>query len=406
MFYLRLFLTSMRSLDANFLRSLLATLGVLIGVSSVVLCMSILEGFSNDVTRKFKRMGSNILTIVPEVAMVEGRPAGIAQTLDMNDLRRIERDLEDTVESLSPQSVGNADVKRFQKSGNYSVIATNEVFFKMQDYNAETGRIFSRDEAREEAATVACIGATVAEDLFGGMDPLGQSLKVGTVPFRIIGVMEKKGNLGMLDADNAIFLPVRAGMRRFFNRDYYNRIMVAVRDPKQLTKTQKSLEALLRETHKIRPGEERDFRVQNQEQFLDNFKQIMFYFKIVFYTIAGISLVVGGIGIMNIMLVSVTERTREIGVRMAVGARRTDILLQFLAEGLIISLLGGAFGLMLGGMFAHGLHKIFEDLFKTEINTKVIITAVATSTFVGVLSGLYPAYKASRLDPVEALRYE
>ncbi|MGE3181960.1 MAG: ABC transporter permease, partial [Phycisphaerae bacterium] len=177
-------------------------------------------------------------------------------------------------------------------------------------------------------------------------------------------------------------------------------------DSKEMTSVQKSIEALLRDALKIRPGQERDFRVQNQEQSLDTFKQIMFYFKIVFYTIAGISLVVGGIGIMNIMLVSVTERTREIGVRMAVGARRSDILLQFLAEGLIISLLGGAFGLMLGGMFAHGLHKIFEDLFKTEINAKVVITAVATSTFVGVISGLYPAYKASRLDPVEALRYE
>jgi putative ABC transport system permease protein len=238
------------------------------------------------------------------------------------------------------------------------------------------------------------------------MDPVGQTVKVGEKAYRVLGVMEKKGSLGFLDADEAVYLPIEAGLKRFFNRKWLLRITVGIKDATRLEEVQKQVQRVLRASHHIRAGEDDDFRVFNQEESLQSFNQIMLIWKIVFYNIAGISLLVGGIGIMNIMLVSVTERTREIGVRMAVGARRGDILLQFLLEALIISFLGGAFGLLLGAMFADLLNKVVVQFFRTQITPMVMITAVATSTVVGVLSGIYPALKASRLNPVDALRYE
>jgi len=407
MFYLRLAWTALRSLDAHFLRSLLATLGVLIGVASVVACMSILEGFSDDIARRFRSLGSNLLYIQPEAAFVEGRPVGVAQTLTMEDVRALRRELGTELDTIAPECVGGTSVKYLQNSFPMAtVIATSEEYFTMHAFEAQHGQVFTRLQAEDEGAAVVCLGAKIADKLFGGMDPVGQTVKVGDKAYRVVGVMEKKGSLGFLDADETVYMPIEAGLKRYFNRKWLNRITVGVADPTHIDETQARIKRLLRGTHRIRPGEPDDFRVYNQEESLQNFNQLMLIYKIVFYSIAGISLVVGGIGIMNIMLVSVTERTREIGVRMAVGARRGDILLQFLVEALIISLLGGGFGLLLGGMFADLLNKIVVGFFRTQITTVVMATAVATATAVGVLSGLYPAVKASRLDPVEALRYE
>jgi putative ABC transport system permease protein len=203
-----------------------------------------------------------------------------------------------------------------------------------------------------------------------------------------------------------VFIPIKSGLKRFFNQRHLNWLTIQVADQKDTEEVQKKVEAALRRAHRIRVGQSDDFEIFTQEEVMRQFNDVTVIFKIVFYSIAGISLVVGGIGIMNIMLVSVTERTREIGVRMAVGARRGDILLQFLVEAVIISLVGGAFGLLLGVMFADLLDKILQGMFKTEITINVVITALATITVVGIVSGLYPAFKASRLDPVEALRYE
>ncbi len=407
MFPFRLALTALRSLDSHFLRSLLATLGVLIGVASVVACMSILEGFSQDIAKRFKSLGSNLLYVQPNAAFIQGRPVGVEQTLTMDDVRLLRRELDEYIDTIAPESVGLSIIKYFQNSfPDAAVIATSDEYFVMHSFDAAFGQALTRAQSEDEGATVACIGAKIAEELFGGMDPVGQTIKIGEKAFRVVGVMEKKGSLGFLDADEAVYLPIEAGLKRFFNRKWLNRITISVKDPKRLEQTQKEVERVLRAEHHIRPGEDDDFSVHNQEESLQNINQFMLIYKVVFYAIAGISLVVGGIGIMNIMLVSVTERTREIGVRMAVGARRGDIMLQFLIEALIISLLGGGFGLLLGGMFADLLNKVVVGFFRTQITPLVMITAVATATVVGVLSGLYPALKASRLDPVDALRYE
>jgi putative ABC transport system permease protein len=407
MFYFRLLATAVRSLDSHFLRSLLATLGVLIGVASVVACMSILEGFSNDIAERFRSLGSNLLYITPTAAFVEGRPVGLAQTLTLEDVRLLQREVGEEIDYVAPECTGTALIKYFQNSfPTATVIATSDDYFAMHAFDAEIGGPLNKAQANDEGAAVVCLGNKVAEELFGGMAPIGQTVKVGEKAFRVVGVMEEKGSLGFLDADEAVYIPIKSGLKRFFNRDWLNRITVSVKDSTKVDEVEKQIARVLRQSHRIRPGEQEDFRVFNQEDSLQNFNQLMLIYKVVFYSIAGISLLVGGIGIMNIMLVSVTERTREIGVRMAVGARRLDILLQFLVEALIISLLGGGFGLLLGSMFADLLNNLIVGFFRTQITTTVMITAVATASLVGVLSGLYPALKASRLDPVDALRYE
>jgi len=406
-FYLRLAWTALRSLDAHFLRSLLATLGVLIGVASVVACMSILEGFSNDIAKRFKSLGSNLLYVTPEMAFVEGRPVGVAQSLTLEAAAKLKQELPTQIDAVAPECVGSAMVKYLQNSEpNASVIATSEEYFVIHAFQSQAGRVFSKAQADDESAAVVCLGAKIADQLFGGMEPVGQTVKVSDKAYRVVAVMEKKGSLGFLDADETVYLPIQAALKRFFNRKWLNRITLSVTDPGRIDETQKQITRVLRNVNRVRPGQPDDFRVFTQEESLQSFNQLMLIYKVVFYSIAGISLLVGGIGIMNIMLVSVTERTREIGVRMAVGARRGDILIQFLVEALIISLLGGAFGLLLGGMFADLLNKIIVGFFRTEITPLVMMTAVATATLVGVLSGLYPALKASRLDPVDALRYE
>jgi putative ABC transport system permease protein len=369
--------------------------------------MSIMEGFSNNIIRQFKSLGSNVLYIMPDTARIEGRSVGVAQTLVIDDIDTLMRELPDDIEAIAPEALGSTTVKRFQRSGDYTVVATTEEYFTIHDYKPSQGRLFSRNEVTDELATIVCLGSKAAEDLFGGEEAVGQTIKVGNAAYRVVGVLQKKGSLGFLNADETIYIPVKAGMKRYFNREWFNRMTVLAKNSQNLEDVQKKITSVLRNAHDIPLGEEPDFRTFNQQEAMTQVSQALFVGRAVFYSIAGISLIVGGIGIMNIMLVSVTERTREIGVRMAVGARRSDIMLQFLVEALVISSLGGAFGLLLGAMCADVISQVLRDFnFVTEISPFIILVATLTTTTVGVLSGIYPAYKASRLDPVEALRYE
>ena len=402
----RLVATAIRSLDAHFLRSLLATLGVLIGVGSVVACMSIIEGATNSILRNLKTMGSDLIFVSPATARIEGRRVGTAQTLKLEDMRTIQRELGEKIRTMAPLALDSVPVKYFQKSDEYTLIATSAEYFEMNEFEPYSGRRITHAESEDDMSRVVCLGWKVAEDLFGGMDAVGRTVKIRNAAYRVIGVMEKRGNIGFINVDETVFVPIRAALKRHFNRDWLNLIMIKAAPGVDLDELRKQIAGVLRQAHRIRVGQEDDFEVDTLEEVIREFNQATMIFKVVFYSIAGISLIVGGIGIMNIMLVSVTERTREIGVRMAVGARRSDVLIQFLVEALIISLLGGGFGLLLGVMFADLIDKVLQGMFTTEITFEVVVTALLTTTIVGVVSGLYPAYKASRLDPVEALRYE
>ena len=406
MFFLRLAYTSLRSLEVHFLRSLLATLGVLIGVGSVVACMSILEGASNKIIADFKSMGSNLLYVFPARARVHSQDVGSAQTLTLKDIRELRKACPEQIDEMAPEAFKSVLVRHIKKSDHYNLVATSDAYFRVNDFEAERGNVFSRQQSDDSLSRVVCLGSKVSEDLFGGMDPVGQSITIDSKAFRVIGVMEKRGSLGFFNVDKTVFVPIKTGLKRFLNQKHLNRLSILATDSEGLDELRKRIKSVLRRTHRIGVGQEDDFNIFNQEEALRNITQAIFIFRVVFYSIAGISLVVGGIGIMNIMLVSVTERTREIGVRIAVGARRGDILFQFLIEALIISLLGGGFGLLLGWMFADLLEKCLEDIFRTEITSMVIIVSLTTATIVGVVSGIYPAIKASRLDPVDALRYE
>jgi len=282
-FYLRLAWTALRSLDSHFLRSLLATLGVLIGVASVVACMSILEGFSTDIARRFRSLGSNLLYVTPEYAYIEGRPVGVTQTLTLDDVRLLKRELGSEIDTVAPEAVGTAMVKYFQNSfPNATVIATSEEYFEMHAFEAQAGQVLTRTHADDEGTSVVCLGAKIAEELFGGMDPVGQVVKIGEKAFRVLGVMEKKGSLGFLDADEAVYMPVRAGLKRFFNRKWLNRITIGVADPKRIDEVQVQIKRLLRNAHNIRAGQPDDFRVYSQQESLQTYNQIMLMYKIGF----------------------------------------------------------------------------------------------------------------------------
>lgn len=404
MFYLRLIVTAMRSLETNFLRSLLATLGVLIGVGAVVSAMSILEGFSNDFARRFKSMGSNVLWVMPSEVRIQGRSMGVAQTLDLKDVVTLSREMGEEVENIAPEAFASAIIKRFQKSKEYTVVATSNAYFEINDYKAESGRTLTPAESLDENACVVCLGHKVAEDLFGGGDPAGQLVKIRNVSFRVAGVMEKKGNMGFLNADETVYIPIQTGLKRFLNRKWLNRLTISIKDVKQLEAAQNKVKRVLRVAHDIRPGEPDDVNTFTQEEATQNVNQVMFIWKAVFYSISGISLVVGAIGIMNIMLVSVTERTREIGLRQALGARPADVLTQFLLEAIILSLAGGIAGIIVGvgGSYLFGTF----GAMRTEIVPLSIPLAFGAAAIVGIFFGYYPATRAAKLDPIEALRRE
>ncbi len=393
------------SLQANTMRSALTMLGIIIGVASVISMIAIGRGASADVQDRIRAMGTNLLIVWPGQARrghVFGG-MGSRESLKPDDADAIVRKIS-SVARVAPQVGGDAQVKWKNMNTNTRVTGSTPEYVAVNNHPVERGRFFTDQEARG-GRSVCVIGATTVENLFGRSDPVGQRIRIKNIPFQVIGVLKAKGGgSSYRDPDDTIVVPIAVAMRRLFGKDYLDRIYVAGTDNASVRDTVEELNRLMRRRHRIREGKDDDFNVRTQEEMLETFSSTARTFTLLLASIAAVSLLVGAIGVMNIMLVSVTERTTEIGIRKAVGAKPRDILAQFLIESVTLSIIGGLIGVGLGWWGA----SLFADLagLRTQVRPDSIALAFFFSAAVGIGFGMYPAQKAAKLDPIEALRYE
>ncbi|MHC5108606.1 MAG: ABC transporter permease [Planctomycetota bacterium] len=404
MFHLQIMRMAFRGLQQNLLRSLLATIGVIIGVGAVVSAISILEGAKRDIMGKFDALGADQIIVVNGSRHSQGRQVNVT-SLTPQDAETVLEENTDTVKAVSPQYQSGGQVKYLQKNSAGSILGATENYATMNSYEVVNGRFITREDVRGNAK-VCVLGHKVANDLFTYLDPVGERVKINGKSFIVVGVMEEKGTLGFVEVDTQVIIPLSTAMGRMFGAKYLTMLVVQAKDPRKLTAVIQQVKGSLRGAHRISPGSPDDFNVFTQEQIKQQVMQVTSIFAVVLNSIAGISMVVGGIGIMNIMLVSVTERTREIGVRIAVGARRFDILKQFLTEASTISILGGGLGVFCGWFIANFLSDVTNKIFTSYTPPIIIPIALIMAFGVGIVSGIYPAIRAARLDPVQALRYE
>ena len=394
MFVFQIMAMALRGLQANLLRSLLATLGVIIGVGAVIAAMSILEGTQKDIVERFESLGSETITIYPGMAKSGGRSVGLVESLSIEDAEWLGDPRNCPSIAVAAPEVSTVDVvKYFGQNEEYTILGTNEAYAEMYSYQVAPGqgRFLTRDDVTADQP-VAVLGYRVARDLFDNLPAVNHTIRIRNKSFRVIGVMEKKGNIGFRNVDSQVIIPVTTAMNRLLGIKFVHAISVQAAGSDLVDQATDEIKGGLRRRHDVRfrSGQEDDFRIFSQEEQRKQLREVTTIFQIVLYSIAGISLVVGGIGIMNIMLVSVTERTREIGVRMAVGAQRWDILRQFLIEASIISLLGGGFGVGVGLGMTNLLEETTQVL-ETYTPWSAVVWALSMAILTGVISGMYPA---------------
>jgi putative ABC transport system permease protein len=397
---------AMRALARNKLRSSLTMLGIIIGVGAVIAMVSVGQGAQDQAQKQIAALGSNMLFVGAGTINRGGTHMGwgATKTLIYEDMTAIQRE-SPAVQAAAPGSVTSAQVVFGNDNWATQITGTEPQYFDIRSWPFQEGSSFTQSDV-DSAANVAVIGETVRKNLFGATDPVGQTIRINNLPFRVTGVLTAKGTAAAMgnDQDDTIVVPITTLQKKITGQDWLRWIMVSAVSREGSYAAQQQITSLLRDRHRIRSGQDDDFFVRNLADMADLADQQARLFTILLASIASISLLVGGIGIMNIMLVSVTERTREIGIRMAIGATEGDVQQQFLTEAVVLSLLGGAIGIFLGMSASYLITQTLG--WPVLVSPAAIVTAVVFSMAVGIFFGFYPARKAARLDPIEALRYE
>ncbi len=399
---------ALRALRVNKMRSFLTMLGIIIGIAAVIAMVAIGSGASKMISDQIASIGSNLLLVIPGSVTSGGMRTGTGgtPTLTYDDAKAIKAECP-SVAAVAPTVRGSAQVVFGNQNWSTIVMGVTPEMLTVRDWPLVEGRNLSQSDV--DGATKNClIGQTVVENLFGSTDPVGKIIRIKKIPFTVVGLLEHKGQSPQgQDQDDVIYIPLSTAQRKVFGSQFPNSVgamMIQAENGEVLKKAEEEVTALLDQRHRIGPSRERDYSVRNLSEILAVSEQSSKVMSLLLGAVASISLVVGGIGIMNIMLVSVTERTREIGIRMAIGAKQRDILLQFLTEAVLLTTCGGLIGMGLGVAGAMAVARVMG--WPTLVSTEAIVIAVVFSAAVGIFFGFYPAKKAAAMNPIEALRYE
>ncbi len=396
---------AIRALTRNKLRSALTMLGIIIGVGAVIATVGVGQGASPKVQDQIASMGTNMLFISAGSVNRGGLHIGIGATksLTEEDMKAMQQQIP-TVAQAAPGSTASQQIVSDNQNWNTRVTGTEPQYFEIRDWPIASGTSFTQDDVNR-SADVVVLGETVRQNLFGGEDAVGQTVRIGNLPFKVVGVLAPKGSSGLgQDQDDSVYVPITTLQKKITGQDWLQYIVVSAVSQPASYAAQGQITALLRDRHHIHAGQDDDFAIRNLAdvaQLADQSSKVM---TLLLASIAGVSLIVGGIGIMNIMLVSVTERTREIGIRMAIGATESDVQRQFLTESVVLSIAGGVVGILFGVGASLVVTKVLG--WPVLLSLTAVLTAVLFSMATGVFFGLYPARKAARLDPIEALRFE
>ena len=398
------------ALSSNKARTGLTILGIVIGISSVIIMVSVGQGATSSIQTSIESTGSNLLMITPGAARTVGysvrSAGGSAQSLTVDDADAIVANVA-SVQYMTPEVNGRYQAVYKGNNTNTSVMGTTDTYPLVRNLSVDQGVFISTQDV-DNASKVAVLGPTVVTDLFGtdatASDAIGQTIKINKMEFKVVGVAKAKGGSGFQNQDDRIYIPYTVSQRYFSGNKYLSEIDLQISSPNLMTSAQNDVTSLLLARHNIADSTLADFTVQNQADILSSISSISQTLTILLGAIAGISLLVGGIGIMNMMLTTVTERTREIGLRKAIGAKAKDITFQFLTEAVVLTFSGGVVGVFLGWIISWGVK--YFNLYQTQVSLASILLAVAVSAGIGIIFGYYPAKRAAKLNPIEALRYE